>query len=147
MINRRLNGHQRLLAIALLTTGLTLPLMGSAQIYKWVDEDGITHFSERPPKNTPAALIKPKTGHSEPVFYGGASSPAREPEPEIPEGMVTEAEYHQERCEVARQNLQALKNFGRVKVRRDDGEIHYLSEQEQQERVATNQQMADESCQ
>lgn len=146
-MNRRLNGHQRLLAIALLTTGLTLPLTGSAQIYKWVDEDGITHFSERPPKNTPAALIKPKTGHSEPVFYGGASSSASETEPEIPEGMVTEAAYHQERCEVARQNLQALKNFGRVKVRRDDGEIHSLSEEEQQERVATNQQMADESCQ
>jgi hypothetical protein len=146
MKNRRLNGHQCLLAIAL-TAGLALPLTGAAQIYKWVDEDGVTHFSERPPKNTPAALIKPKTGHSEPVFYGDASSASSEADPEVPDGMVTESDYHQERCEVARQNLETLKNFGRVKVRRDDGEIHYLSEEEQQERVATNQQMADESCQ
>lgn len=146
MKNRRLNGHQCLLAIAL-TAGIALPLTGAAQIYKWVDDAGVTHFSERPPKNTPATLIKPKTGHSEPVFYGGASSASSEAGTEIPEGMVTEAEYHQERCEVARQNLAALKNFGRVKVRRDDGEIHYLSEEEQQERVATNQQMANESCQ
>lgn len=146
MMNQRLNGHQYLLTIALLT-GLALPLHSAAQIHKWVDEDGVTHFSERPPKNTPTTVIKPKTGHSEPVVYGNVAPQPDDAEAAIPEGMVSETEYHKERCDVARQNLEALKRSGRIQVRGDDGKPHFLNEEEQRQRVLSNQQIADESCQ
>ncbi len=33
----------------------------SGQIYKWVDEDGKTHFSSSPPTNVDAETVQPKT--------------------------------------------------------------------------------------
>lgn len=132
-----------LLASFIISATLLAPQVMASKVYKWVDENGITHFSEHPPRNTPTTLIKPKTGHSEPVFYGSSSAAASE---ESTEGMVTQEEYHRERCDIAKKNIEALRNFGRVKVRNDEGELHYLTEDEQQQRLQTNQQMVDESC-
>lgn len=146
-MNTRLSGRSPLLALVL-CCGLAWPLAGSAQIYKWVDENGVTHFSERPPHNTPATLIKPKTGHSEPVFYGTASSVSSEAAaPVAPEEeVVSQEEYHEERCRVALRNMDTLRNFGRVKVQGVDGEIRYLDEEEQRERLVSTQEIIDESC-
>src|SRR5690606_37566607 len=41
----------------------------AAKVYKWVDENGLTNFSEHPPRNTKAEVLTPKIGHSEPVTY------------------------------------------------------------------------------
>jgi len=35
--------------LILLTATIALPIVASAQVYKWVDENGKTHFSDQPP--------------------------------------------------------------------------------------------------
>jgi hypothetical protein len=49
---------------------LLVPIAAAAQMYKWVDEKGVTHYSETPPPDGKAAKvdIRPATG--------GASAPA-----------------------------------------------------------------------
>jgi hypothetical protein len=49
---------------------LLIPIAAAAQMYKWVDEKGVTHYSETPPPDGKAAKvdIRPATG--------GGSTPA-----------------------------------------------------------------------
>jgi Domain of unknown function (DUF4124) len=46
-----------------------LSLSAAAQMYKWVDEKGVSHYSETPPPDGKAAKIelKPSTGNPPPV--------------------------------------------------------------------------------
>jgi hypothetical protein len=115
----------------------------AAKVYKWVDEQGVVNFSEHPPKNTKAVEIKPNIGHSEPVIYEkpAAETPAQAA-PTEQQASLKDAQ----RCEIARKNLQVLQTFGRVRVPEKDGSFHYLTEQEQQDRLKTTQQAIDESC-
>lgn len=123
----------------------------AAKIYTWVDSDGVTHFSEHPPKNTQTTVIKPRIGHSEPVDYG-SSDPVQNPEDakakaeQQAAAEVAQALKDPLRCASARKNLQTLENFGRVKVKGDDGELRYLTPSEQQERLKSTQQAINESC-
>ena len=41
---------QLIFAVSLLTF-LTLPTLSEAQVYRWVDEKGVIHFSDRPVRN------------------------------------------------------------------------------------------------
>lgn len=126
--------------------------VSAAKVYKWVDDDGVTHFSAHPPKNTQTTVIKPKTGHSEPVHYGsdgavitpkeaGAAVAQQQADEELAQSLKDPT-----RCAAARKNLTTLENFGRVKVKGDNGELHYLTPEEQQEKIKATQQAINESC-
>ena len=39
------------------------------EIYKWVDEAGVVHYGEHPPKNQVSETLRTKTGHSSPTTY------------------------------------------------------------------------------
>jgi len=122
----------------------------AAKVFKWVDENGVTHFSEHPPKNTASTRINPKIGHSEPVNYDSAAktetSPdnaaARKAEEELARSLKDPT-----RCAAARKNRETLQNFGRVRVKNenDDG-FHYLTPDEQQERLRATDKAIEESC-
>lgn len=123
----------------------------AAKVYKWVDENGVTHFSEHPPKNTQTTVIKPKTGHSEPVKYE-STAPANDTEATAAAAQqqadedLAQALKDPTRCAAARKNMETLQNFGRVKVKGEDGSFYYLTPDEQQERIQSTQQAIDESC-
>ena len=141
---------KRLFVLALCMAGLTLASQSfAAKVYKWVDADGVTHFSEHPPKNTQTEVIKPKTGHSEPVNYESAAPAgddgAAAGQQQADEAMA-QALKDPTRCAAARKNMETLRNFGRVKVKGEDGSFHFLTSEEQQERIQSTQQAIDESC-
>ena len=71
--------------IALLALTL-LPLVASAEMYKWVDKKGVTQFSESPPLDVQATKVdvRPATGAAPPAAQGGAQSrfaPPSQPQP------------------------------------------------------------------
>jgi hypothetical protein len=115
----------------------------AAKVYKWVDENGVVNFSEHPPKNTPTTVIRPKTGHSEPVTYDPPGQPAASP---AVTDTAQQSRKDPERCEISKKNLEVLRSFGRVRVPNEDGSFHYLTEQEQQERLQATQKAIEESC-
>ena len=56
--------------LILLTATIALPLVASAQVYKWVDENGKTHFSDQPPaKNTANQVELPTINGMKQVEY------------------------------------------------------------------------------
>ena len=144
---------KKLFTLAFCLAGLmTVNQTMAATVYKWVDESGVTHFSEHPPKNTETTLIKPKTGHSEPVNYDdkgkALSEEASKAAAESKEAAekLAEAMKDPERCASARKNLETLQNNARVKVKGEDGEYRFLTQDEMQDRLKTTQDAVRESC-
>ncbi len=136
--------------LALGLTGLLAAVQVQAtQIYTWVDDNGVTHFSERPPKNVKASIIRPKTGHSEPVNYDNPATTEASPAPTAQaraNPAPQAANRDPERCEQARKNLETLQNFGRIRIRADDGSFHYLTEEEREQRLQETQTVINQEC-
>lgn len=85
---------------ALLSCALTLPC--SAAIYKWVDENGVTHYSESPPPSQKAQEIKPVP----------SSSPAASKEKTAEQ---LELEFRQRRLEAAESDKKKAADANKVK--------------------------------
>lgn len=129
---------------------ITLPSIAADKVYKWVDDQGVTHYDSSPPRNQNVTVITPKTGHSEPVVYKkSASAIAAEKaimdaKANIPEERLTLKDPA--RCTAAKNNVKKLENFGRVRVQEEDGGFHYLTEDEQKSKIKAAQKAISESC-
>lgn len=115
-------------------------------VYKWVDDQGQTHYSSLPPKNKAVRKLKTRTGHSEPVSYTAAKAEASST-PAAPKKDALSAAESAARCRAARENLQTLRLHSRVRVEGDDGQIRYLSPSEHGDKVTAAQEVIAESCQ
>lgn len=92
------------------------PALG--QVYKWVDERGVTHYGERPPQGGKASEVPDKLGSP-----GGASPRANAPAESRPAPAPAQAERtedarRREQCDQQRELLERLVqkqlNSGRV---------------------------------
>ncbi len=134
----------RLLIIAASLSGLILASSGSLaeEIYKWVDEDGITHYEAHPPKNKKNVVIKTRTGHSKPSNYSkgkvaSSSDPVITKEP---------AEKDPVLCEKARKNLEIFNQYSRVRVTDENGEKRPLTPDEIATRKQNAERIVRENC-
>lgn len=114
------------------------------KVYKWVDSKGVTHYDQRPPAGTQTEVIKPQTGHSDPVNYGAATDP-KEKEEKKPEDKAALSK-DPERCENARKNAETLKTYARIRVKGDDGEYRYLNPDEHKQKSDEANKAIEESC-
>lgn len=115
------------------------------KLYKWKDARGVTHFSEHPPMNLKAEVIKPKTGHSDPVTYATASS-SNNASSKASTGDTKVAFVDPERCAAARKNQEILTTSSRIKVMGDNGEYRYLTPDEQKQKNDEASTAIKESC-
>lgn len=127
------------------------------EIYKWVDEDGVTHYSARPPEGVEYQRMT--TDADRATARTGASSTREGERPEeddratgdLPQLAEIAAEEPDpelvaERCEQARNNLNWLTQRTRISVEGEDGELRRLSEEERQAQIQENQAFIDEWC-
>ncbi|WP_347331163.1 DUF4124 domain-containing protein [Marinimicrobium locisalis] len=135
------------LAAALMTGLAALPTLAE-DVYRWVDDDGVTHFTSHPPKNRKADQLRTQTGHSEPVDYATQYPEEETPEQEQPREEnrgPTQAE-RDDACQRARENLRLLEQGGRIAEETEDGSRRYLSEEDKAERAERAQQIVEEAC-
>jgi Domain of unknown function (DUF4124) len=120
----------------------------SSKIYKWTDEKGQVHFSERPKQGTQPEVIKPQIGHSDPVNYATPSDDKakNEKKPESQADAEKKAPKDSERCEAARKNLETLKTYARIRIKGEDGEYKFLTPDEQQQKTDEATKAIEESC-
>lgn len=153
--DRVLSGFALVLALTLSSASL------ADEFYKWVDENGVTHYTQTPPKQPgvssqkirasgttvnqeEAAKAKQRLQSSRSSFQTSAEQRA------ITEGLEEEekekalkmAKY----CEDARKNLKVLNEHARIREKGKDGEYRVLSEEEKQAKVARNQKHVKEYC-
>ena len=136
----------RLPAVLLLFFFSALPAY--AAIYKWVDENGVTHYSQTPPtSDTQSQKLTVPRGPAPPP---PAKSQNAQPEkPNEGDAQKTEAtndaneklkKQREKACETAKNNLQELDNHGRVRETDAEGNTRFLSDDE---KMTRRQEMLD----
>ncbi|MGK9045736.1 DUF4124 domain-containing protein [Stutzerimonas chloritidismutans] len=137
-----------------LAGGLLLALCGNvmaAQVYKWVDAQGVTHFGAQPPQGQQVESVNTVTAPAKP-----AATPAPVAEDETEDDQqsidrkvkrqVAEQEAERKRyCETMRTNLAQLQNNPRVRVE-EKGETRRITEEERQAKIAETRGKIAENC-
>ena len=135
--------HHYYSAIAALGLAFITAPSTAGEYYKWVDENGVSHFSERPPKE--AAAEKVKTS---------ARTPTTE-EVETAENAVQEALVDEPntkifkdpaRCSAEQSRLKQLSSGARIRMQNPDGGFYYLDERQIQQEMQKSRQAISESC-
>jgi len=133
------------------------PTVMAAQVYKWVDAQGITHFGAQPPEGSSAATVN--TNSAPPKASSNFPPPA--PKPTLPptedakqkavDDKVKQEVAQQEaqrvkQCEQLRVDLAQMKNNPRIRVDDGSGELRRITEEERQARIAKSEQDIRENC-
>ena len=141
--------RRSLIASALIVL-MSTPVM-AAQVYKWVDAQGVTHFGAQPPEGQQATSVNTT------IAPAPAAIPAKLPQVGVDEEQqaidekvkkevaVKEAERKQY-CEKMRTNLAQLENNPRLREE-VNGEVRRLDENERQKRIAEAKKAIAENCQ
>jgi hypothetical protein len=137
-----------------LAGGLLLALCGNvmaAQVYKWVDAQGVTHFGAQPPQGQQVETVNTVTAPAKPTV---TPEPSPQNETEVDQSSIDRkvkqqvAAQEAERkvyCETMRTNLAQLQNNPRVRVE-DNGETRRLTEEERQARISETRDKIAENC-
>lgn len=149
------------LAIAL---GLALLAMTAAaedvSVYRWVDNDGVQHFTDRPPSGAPAELTGIRSQRTDPgavqarvdqtsETIAEAQKRRSDEADERDEAAKERAETRQQRadnCEKARERLETYSTARRLYRPMPDGERDYLSSEEMDAARSGAQQEVDDWC-
>lgn len=143
------------LILALLA--LLLPTFAQAQsVYRWTDEDGVTHFGDREPTGRQSDRVSVRTGR-----LSGTPAERATPQEQLRaldeqrnentrranETAVEEARRKQREanCATARSNLQVLSSHARVRIE-EGGEQRYLTPEEIETQRARFEQAVEENC-
>jgi hypothetical protein len=127
-------------------------------IYKWVDEKGVTHFSETPPPDGRKATkvqpkVTPPSGEAAPSNWKQREQDARKLRIEREQANeAARAKAHNEaaeranRCAKAKRELQVLNTQVPVYSINDKGERVYLEDRERAEEIALWTKEARDHC-
>ncbi|MFF7710482.1 DUF4124 domain-containing protein [Pseudomonas sp. NPDC007930] len=132
----------------------------AAQIYKWVDAKGVTHFDAQPPAgsaaqpvqiNAPQPATPPgESGGNAPAPSAPSTSPGEEAKQRSVDAQVRQQVNQQQQqnddyCQQARTNLAQLRNNPRVQME-VEGQMRRLTEKERQDQISTTQQGIADHC-
>lgn len=144
-------------ALAICLT-LASPAQASS-FYKWVDENGVTHYSAQPPEDRPSQEVDVRTGETrendDDSPQGNSPALATEEEEAGNEDLEQELAKEKERieqqnrenCEIARRNQFNLKHRDRIRITDEDtGEERYLTPEELKEWRERTEKEIEEYC-
>jgi hypothetical protein len=134
------------LMLALSTTAM------ASQVYKWVDDKGVTHFGAQPPQGQQAITINTATPPPRSTPSTPAPSADNQLDPEqaaidkkVKEDVAKQEAERKQYCQNARSNLAQLENNPRVRIE-DGGEVRRIDENERQERITELKKAITENC-
>lgn len=118
-------------------------------IYRWVDANGVTHFSAQPPQGQQAQSLRlavqpPPAPASQPAATTGEREQQdieRKVKREIAEQQAERKTY----CTALRTQLAQLENNPRIRVEQA-GQVRRLGEEERQARIAETRKRLSEDC-
>lgn len=117
--------------------------LSATELYQWVDENGVKHFSQQPPAHIPD--LKAVDIRGTPVVSGGeprSLDVASEDTDKQPQSEKLEVERIEnpgkdaERCAQARHNIAQMNEFRRVRAKDPEtGETRYLDDEERESQL------------
>jgi len=135
-------------------------LQGQAQVYKWIDKDGKVQYSDSPPPAGAGVSVPQKvdTSASNSSGVGGSAKDQswqdkardydrRRIEAAEKQGVDIElARKNQVRCNNARMDLKTLQEVRRVYRTDEQGERHYMDDDQRQGEIARAQGVVTDTC-
>lgn len=129
----------------------------AARTYRWVDENGITIYSQSPPPSGQATIIKPPPPAPSPPEESNKSFKERldsldkekekEGEAKKKEDIKAKnAEIMKHNCENARKNLESLEQHSRIRMKMDDGNYKQLTYEEREAEIEKAEQAIKKNC-
>ena len=141
-----------LISCLLVLTGTSIAA-SAEKYFKWVDNNGVTHYSATRPGGVPATLIKVKTVKSTAkkaaILSAVASTGSSEVPPTLEESQPTEQQMEVQRsnCSKASKKLIALENAGRVRqLDEQTGEYRYLPNREKLAEISKMREYLQANC-
>nr|WP_241262736.1 DUF4124 domain-containing protein [Parahaliea mediterranea] len=143
-----------MLALSLLLACTSPGASADKSYYRWLDDRGNPVHSDRPPPaGTPYEVISAGSSLKRVVTPDEGAVPP-EVKPRVGnefEQVDTKAKEEQfeknpELCELARSNLSTLNSAARVRLRDENGELVFLSDEQKAAEVAKAEQMIDVHC-
>ena len=145
---------RRMIVVSSLLLSLSTSVM-AAQVYKWVDAQGVTHFGAQPPQGQQATSInvsvpQPKQAQATPDSTPAATESNDDADQAAIDKKVKaevaakEAERKQY-CQDARVNLSQLENNPRLRIE-VDGVVSRIDEDERQKRISDLRKSISENC-
>lgn len=131
------------------------PTVMAAQVYKWVDAQGVTHFGAQPPEGVNAASVNTSTAQPKasnfPLPVAPKPAPVEDEKQKAVDAKVKQEVAQQEaerlkQCDQLRTDLAQMKNNPRIRVDDGKGELRRLTEEERQERIAKSEKDLQENC-
>ncbi|KOX98360.1 DUF4124 domain-containing protein [Pseudomonas nunensis] len=133
------------------TAGLLIslsPLCMAAQIYKWVDAQGVTHFDAQPPQGqqTTTVVTPASPAGKPPAERSNVLGDQQAIDKTVKKQVAEQQAQLKVFCEQARTNLAQLQNNPRLREE-IDGEMRRLNDQTRQERITEAQKQIADNCQ
>ena len=137
-----------------------LLLPAYAQVYKWVDEKGVTHYGQRAPQGSKAKEVDDKLANPAGAKSGSAKEPSWQDQESEFQGRRIKAEQAAQAeakkqaqeanlriaCNEARDSLARMKASSRTYKLNEKGERVYNSEQERDAAIARQEQLIATRC-
>jgi hypothetical protein len=146
-MNKKLQSYLLLLTI-LATSGFSTSSIGKETLYKWVDTNGVTHYSANRPMEQTAeklAITDDSPSGIDPTEDTEAENteviPVSVAEPQAP------SQKNPQKCAQARLQLQQMAEHARIRAPDETtGEPRFLTEQEKEARMATTKDQIQLFC-
>lgn len=147
----------KLLQTLVLVVSMSVMFAAQAKMYKWVDEDGVTHYTQTPPPGdiesktiTPRTGPEPKPADKKENTIGKIQKDKddkKKAETESDDGL-SDAEYEaqvKQACESARKSYQSFQR-PRVNIQNKDGSYRVAGEEERQAGLKRAQEAINKYC-
>lgn len=145
--------HRILITLCLL--GFSITAQGT--IYKWVDKDGVTQFSQFPPMEQAAEQVAPPPPPNEDpemvrerlqrqLDAFDERQQARDQARQEQAQQREQQALRQRNCETARHNLGVAERSNRIRVETQPGEYTYLTEEQRLGRLEAARQAVRQYC-
>ncbi|MFJ5235453.1 DUF4124 domain-containing protein [Pseudomonas neuropathica] len=125
------------------------PWCMAAQIYKWVDAQGVTHFDAQPPPGQPSTTMQTSSSPpAKPAAMPGSGvlGDQKAIDDKVKKQVADQQEQLKQFCEQARTNLAQLQNNPRLREE-VEGQLRRLDDAQRQERIVEAQKQIAENCQ
>lgn len=140
-----------LLVLAMLLAAAP-PAQAQTRIYKWVDDDGVTHYTQQPPPEGEAVELDPETGTGSgrpapPSADGGDGDDDGGGEDDARAAAGDgDTQSVEEYCAQLRERVETLAGDEPVRLRRDDDTIETLDAEARQARRTELEGQIAEHC-
>lgn len=143
--------HQvRPLILASLLLGLASSPVAADAYYRWIGDDGVTHYGSRPPEGVQAEKVD-TYGKGKPANArkNNASAPS---EQQSAAGSQADEQrqivaQRKQQCDEEKARLKSLQTPGtRLKMKQDDGSSRFLSAEEVAKEISSSKEFINQAC-